>query len=371
MQDRVSIQADHVHLGGDSAGEALYEQLREFVTKARPHRSLAPERKLARQHNVSVGTVRRAIQRLVNERLVYRRERLGTFVAERPRNHAPAKLQTLIYVDGWGDETRPVVVHLMRGLASGSLDSGLRLQVLHARGGQAFWTSQQMRGALIQPDVVAAAVPYITPPLEEELRRQNPRLKLISVADLGPGGTNCAAVGPDYFGVGSQAAEWLIEHGARRIHCVDPGLMTTGGATYAAARADSRHGEVTVVSVPCRSLAISDMELACELLREATPEPEAVIFSDDRCAAECIRRLGPLGRQLLDRRRVASQANVGENTLPKGVIRLEFDWFEIGRATVATAAGMVRGQLQGREQVLVRPRLTEDFPEPGLSGFTS
>jgi len=366
-----SSQDTHGRLASHSAGDALYGELYDFALAARPHQPITSERELSRQYGISVATVRRTLERLVKERLVYKRERLGNFVADRPATRGGRQLKTLIYVDCWGDDTRPAVVHLMRGLASGSLDWDLRLQMLHAPAGQAFWANQQMRQALLQTDVVAAAVPYVTPQLEEELRRQNPRLKLISVADFGSGAKDCTIVGPDYFAVGRQGAEWLMEHGARRIHCVDPSLMTTSGATYAADRYGPQHGGVAVIPVPCGSWASADVELACQFLREATPEPEAVIFSDDRFAAECIARLGPLGRQLLDRRRIVSLANVGEKTLPKGVVRLEFEWFEIGRATVATAAAMVRGQLQGHEQVLVRPRLTEDFPEPGGSGFTS
>ena len=49
-----------------AAGDALYEDLRSFVASAKPHQGLAPERKLARQYKISVGTVRRAVQRLVD-----------------------------------------------------------------------------------------------------------------------------------------------------------------------------------------------------------------------------------------------------------------------------------------------------------------
>lgn len=70
-------------LGASALHEQLSEHLRAFATRAQTDTRLPSEDELAQAFEVSRVTVRRAVQTLVNEGLLTRRQGRGTFVAGR------------------------------------------------------------------------------------------------------------------------------------------------------------------------------------------------------------------------------------------------------------------------------------------------
>ena len=72
---------------GSGKGFQLRDILEHLVTEFGPGRLLPSERVLADQYAVARGTVRQAIDRLVNDGLAYRRPGRGTYTAQRPTEH--------------------------------------------------------------------------------------------------------------------------------------------------------------------------------------------------------------------------------------------------------------------------------------------
>jgi len=346
---------NHRRLASRSAGDALYGDLHDFALTASPHQPIASERKLARQYGISVATVRRTLDRLVKERLVYKRERMGNFVADGPARAKAGRggLKTLIYADCWGPDPRPMTARLMHGLASQAAAEGIRLQVLHTPpDGDAFCDDEHVLRALSEPDVVAAAVPWIHPPWLRKVRRLRPHLKLIATFSKAAGiDSHCGSVIPDYYGLGWRGAQQLAAGGARRIHCVYEEFHAYAGAMEVADESE----KLEIVGVPHdRADPKSLVEVSKRLRSESV---EAILFSDDRLAARAIEDLQAADPEVLQRIRIASHANTGENLLPAEVIRLEFDFYEVGRATVLAAVNMIRHDGLGPSEVLIPPRL--------------
>ena len=74
--------------------QPLYKQVYDVLVRRiaegawRPAEALPSEQALAAELNVSQGTVRKALDALVAENLVYRRQGKGTYVAEHTQEHA-------------------------------------------------------------------------------------------------------------------------------------------------------------------------------------------------------------------------------------------------------------------------------------------
>src|SRR5688572_406737 len=81
-------------LAGSASSAPLYEEVRQRMTRALAagewkHGDLIPsEIELARQFGVSKGTVRRALDDLVAEKILVRRQGRGTFVATHTSDRA-------------------------------------------------------------------------------------------------------------------------------------------------------------------------------------------------------------------------------------------------------------------------------------------
>lgn len=74
--------------GGGTAGQPLYKAVKLEITRVLSGGALAPgealptEKEFATQYGVSIGTVRRAIDELVAERIIVRQQGRGTFLEE-------------------------------------------------------------------------------------------------------------------------------------------------------------------------------------------------------------------------------------------------------------------------------------------------
>ena len=71
-----------VRFASRAAGESAYRQLLKRIAQAAPTEALPPSRILCRELNVSLGTLRRALHRLVEEGYLYALDRRGFFVSK-------------------------------------------------------------------------------------------------------------------------------------------------------------------------------------------------------------------------------------------------------------------------------------------------
>lgn len=78
----------------------LYHQLQEHLKQLisngelEPHDRVPSENELAQRYDISPMTVRQAMNELVNQRLIYRQQGRGTFVAPRPMAHPLTRLSS-------------------------------------------------------------------------------------------------------------------------------------------------------------------------------------------------------------------------------------------------------------------------------------
>lgn len=91
MKRRVKPGPPAVHHRQRAADGPIYREIRRYLTRGlaagewRSGEAIPSESALAREFGVAIGTVRRAVDELVNERIVVRQQGRGTFVA----THAP------------------------------------------------------------------------------------------------------------------------------------------------------------------------------------------------------------------------------------------------------------------------------------------
>jgi GntR family transcriptional regulator len=96
-------------LAGSETSGPLYEEVRQRITRAlaagewKPGQLIPSEIEFARQFGVSKGTVRRALDDLVAEKILVRRQGRGTFVATHSRDRAMYHFFHLIGRDGSRD----------------------------------------------------------------------------------------------------------------------------------------------------------------------------------------------------------------------------------------------------------------------------
>lgn len=91
----------------------LQKDLQQEIENGRwaPGQNIPPERILAETHNVSIGTVKKAILNLVNEGYLYRIQGKGTFVAGMTLQ--PESLRYYRFFDGFDDEEVELKVKLL------------------------------------------------------------------------------------------------------------------------------------------------------------------------------------------------------------------------------------------------------------------
>jgi GntR family transcriptional regulator len=93
--------------------QPLYKQVYDVLVRRiaegawRPAEALPSEHALAAELNVSQGTVRKALNALVAEKLVYRRQGKGTYVAEHTQEHALFRFFRLARPGTGGERVSP------------------------------------------------------------------------------------------------------------------------------------------------------------------------------------------------------------------------------------------------------------------------
>ena len=106
----------------------VYKSLRDDIGKGayKPSRQLPTEPELSRRYKVSITTVRQAVSLLVADRLAYRRQGKGTFVAQPKDSHLFKKVKTIGFLADYPRdhmderyEVLPGIIHEMEDEGSG------------------------------------------------------------------------------------------------------------------------------------------------------------------------------------------------------------------------------------------------------------
>lgn len=111
----------------------LYKAVKRMLTQQlaagewRPEEALPSEAKLARRFGVSIGTVRKAIDELVAERMVVRHQGRGTFVASHNANRQLFHFFHIVPRDGEKQQPRTDALAFRRGRAEPAEAAKLRV----------------------------------------------------------------------------------------------------------------------------------------------------------------------------------------------------------------------------------------------------
>jgi GntR family transcriptional regulator len=119
--------------GGDSPSNPLYKEVKNRLMRGlvagqwKPGEAIPSEWQLAEHYDVSVGTIRRAVDELVAEKIVQRRQGSGTFVTTHTEDH---QLYYFFHIVGKGNGKEPPtheLVSFRRAAADAEIASRLRL----------------------------------------------------------------------------------------------------------------------------------------------------------------------------------------------------------------------------------------------------
>ena len=341
--------------GTGSVADQLYEKLKAHVRGALPHSAVLSERKLAAMHGISVGTVRRALERLVTEGLVYKKHGKGNFVAE----HG-ATLRTacrILYADTWGDTTHPFYVRNLGAMAVEAERHGFRLEILPYP--TKFRKPEEAASMLREasdPATAAVIVPWLGAERYDALMEVNPRLKVVSATqELNLPGT--AVVLPDRLAAGRMAGQYLAAHGGKRIALVHRHWEAEAGLREVFRNVPG--SAVTVIEAPIDS----DPDTTADAL--ATGEFDGAAFFDDRVAHEVLATLVRKKSGILKKLRTVSLANAGENILPAETARLQVDGHQIGLTLIEVIRAMVDDERFGGTSIYLRPTMILPEKAPG------
>jgi len=111
----------------------LYRRIKHLLTNGLAHREWAPgeplpsENKLARRFEVSIGTVRKAIDELVDERVVVREQGRGTFVAT--HNSSRLLFHFFHIVERGGSKEYPKIKTLSFRRGRADMDEAQKLEI--------------------------------------------------------------------------------------------------------------------------------------------------------------------------------------------------------------------------------------------------
>lgn len=142
-----------------SDGRPLYEQVDNIIRQRlldnvwKPGEALPSEMQLARELNVSQGTVRKALGDLVAENLLYRRQGLGTFVSEHTDRRALFLYFNLVGDDG--ERQLPESQVISRALGAASAIESERLGLAPGAGVYRFTRIRSFKGTPTIVETVA------------------------------------------------------------------------------------------------------------------------------------------------------------------------------------------------------------------------
>jgi DNA-binding LacI/PurR family transcriptional regulator len=330
------------HIG--FVGETLGRDLRAHVLSAPPNQRLQSERVLAQTYGISHSTVRRVVETLTNEGLLYKTHGKGVFVATRAQ---AAAAKTILYIDDWADMKHAFCLGKLRGVLEGE-SHGFRVQVHKSHPSASPPQEALLLQEAARPDVAGMIVSWLTPEQCERFRERNPALAIVTTHCELPL-ANTASVLYDWHAYGREAAGYLAGKGARTL------LLVYGRKAFAQGARQALQGDIRLLEVKRNSPL--NAEKICEAVLGTTPEGLAV--DDDRAFMQLLPLLEQRRPDFLKTTKIVSIANAGEQVLPPQVARLEVDGYQVGLLAFNALKALLDGKAGGRVVIRIKVVLKE------------
>jgi DNA-binding LacI/PurR family transcriptional regulator len=252
------------------AGDKLYASLQQIINQNPAGTILTSERKLASQYNISLGTVRRVMQRLVEEGLIEKIHGKGNIICEKETD--PNRNQgTIIFADFWTGGFHPFFTSKIQGLLDEARVLRYDLQICGLHEGHS-QLCNSLYHPLRQPGIVGLIYPYNNPGFLKTMREEHPSLPVIF--DLESCQLSYSAnIAIDYHAIGYQAAEYCLLQKPKSITILYTNQSTLQGAQEF----------INGSSKPCtiNSQYMPEVEDELDATLKAYKNAPAIIFDDE------------------------------------------------------------------------------------------
>ncbi len=332
-------------LGTIFAGDRLEQELRAFCLQSRPDQPIMPERRLAEQYGISHGTVRRVLDGLLDDGVIYKIHGKGTFVAG-PRPAAGDA--TILFADTWLDAVHPYFAGRLKGIVETAERLKLRLEVVQCD--PRLTNRETLLNRLTRQEMHGLILPWITDELLDQIRAVNRRVQVVVTTSPAPP-LGVSAILVDYVGMGCAAMKYLASRRVRRPVCVVSHPPTRGG-----------------IDMTCELLGLAPRFVDVPSLHACEPKAVAadieqlggdgLMFDDDQIAAQLIPSLGSIDIPLV------SHDNSGAGSLPGHAARLVVDSEIMGGLIVQHLHGLITATQPGNATIHLRPVL--NLPKESL-----
>ncbi|MBN4074100.1 GntR family transcriptional regulator [bacterium AH-315-E10] len=343
--DLVKKSRTQKQLTGNFAGDIVRADLYAFASSSPAHTRLRSVRDLANDYDVSHSTIKRVLDGLAAEGVVYAVRGRGCFVAETQAN----TLNTVLYLDSMAKSEHIFWARRLQGITRQAQTVDLRIQVLENQG--LILDNDVFLREVSRKDVCGVILPWLNDFVYDALKTHNPSLKIISMDKAGSA-EDVGSVWIDETGAARTAINRLAKMGDRRIAC-----CTRSREFLAAAYDESENPFLTTELLPVYYAGDITQETISDTLGMS---PDAIIFSDDRDAAQFASAAIAADSQFHSKVHTISLANAGEDLLPSETIRLEFDGRDIGMAAVSLLNDMLTVKDMPLMSIRISPRLILD-----------
>jgi DNA-binding LacI/PurR family transcriptional regulator len=329
-------------IAGGFAGDDVRADLYAFAQASTAHTRLRSVRDLASDYGVSHSTIKRVLDGLAEEGVVYAVRGRGCFVAETPTD----TVHTVLYVDSPNFHHHVFWVRRLQGIMRQAESSNLRIQVMENTG--LILDNTTFLREVSRKDVRGVVLPWLDQDIYDELKARNPGLRIVVL------GEDCAvtdahSVWIDEETAARAAVSHLARNGVKKIACF------SHRRTFLAAAEEEGDDAFHSADVSTFQMTSATEEIdVAAALREGL---EAFVFSDDRAAQRFIDAGLKLDVDFHDNFQIASLANAGEKVLPDSSLRLEFDGRDIGSTAVRLLDDLLSNETLPPISMRVMPRL--------------
>jgi DNA-binding transcriptional regulator YhcF (GntR family) len=325
--------------------DQLYEIINKTVSSSSPGTMLPSERALARDYEISHGTVRVVLNRLVEEKKIYKVPGKGSFVAA--FRYDDESRRTIIYADPLYGQFHAFYSARLKGLLAAAEREGFRIQIVQHLG-----SSEIPVKEIGRPDVCAIIIPWMPPAKYREMKKANPDLCILSgLQPLGFAGTTSVTINLEAFG--KQACEFLLNEGHKRVILVEHLMGSYQGLMSFNAMRD---GVMDIVRI--NSFTSADARSVFFAVKDI--QADAIVFEDDNVASFVISSMMAMDPEYLEKTRVVSSSNIGDDNLPEGVVKFEFDGHRIGEMMITIVEGMLKNHQFENMDIRLNPVLLEE-----------
>jgi DNA-binding LacI/PurR family transcriptional regulator len=303
----------------------VYEDLRGYILHAAADTSIASARQLAKRYDVGIAAARRALNRLVDEELLYSSPRRGYFVKRREVD--TTAVETILYVAARQENMIPYLERKLEAVVDEAARVGKTLSIRPAN-------YENVLHEASNPTVTGLIVPWMHAVYFEALAA-NPRLRVVAQFRLNRTDSHprLAQVELDFQTTAVTGVNHLHSAGCRSIVCIWTNPLSELGARLTAQKSDMTLEDLEIVKNADGSVDPSVFVAAATAL--IAHEADGLVFDDDLYAVAILRELAKLAPDYRRRVVVVSLSNRHQPMLPDDVTCLEVDGYDVGVACVA------------------------------------